>query len=95
MLSHPRDVRRALLLAVNHSGDSDSTGAICGQILGATLGEGALPAEWLAELEGRETIERLADDLVDEVCGLRPRSGGENRLPDPGWEEWARRYPAW
>ena len=30
--------REALLLAVNHSGDSDSTGAICGNIVGAANG---------------------------------------------------------
>ena len=32
----------ALLAAVNHSGDSDSTGSIAGNILGAALG-----AQWL------------------------------------------------
>jgi ADP-ribosylglycohydrolase len=94
-LSHPQDVRSALLLAVNHSGDSDSTGAICGQILGTILGEGALPGDWLAELEGRETIVRVADDLVDEICDRRPRSGGVGFAAEPGWEAWQRRYPGW
>jgi ADP-ribosylglycohydrolase len=59
-----RDVRHALLLAVNHSGDSDSTGSICGNLLGAWRGEAALPPEWTADLEGREAILELADDLV-------------------------------
>src|SRR5260370_17984755 len=31
-LVHPDDVRAAVLLAVNHSGDSDSTGAITGNL---------------------------------------------------------------
>jgi ADP-ribosylglycohydrolase len=31
-----RDVQPGLIAAVNHSGDADSTGAICGNILGAT-----------------------------------------------------------
>ena len=31
----PGDFQRALLLSVNHSGDSDSTGAVCGNLLGA------------------------------------------------------------
>lgn len=57
-------VERALLLAVNHSGDSDSTGSICGNLLGARYGEAALPAAWLAALEGRATIARLADALA-------------------------------
>jgi len=57
------DVAHGLCLAVNHSGDSDSTGAIAGNLLGAALGEGALPAAWLARLELREVVERAADEL--------------------------------
>ncbi len=30
-----KDFKKALIMAVNHDGDSDSTGAICGNILGA------------------------------------------------------------
>ncbi|MEV5328254.1 ADP-ribosylglycohydrolase family protein [Nonomuraea sp. NPDC052634] len=58
------DVERALLLSVNHSGDSDSTGSVCGNIVGALRGREALPAAWLRPLEGRETIERLAAELA-------------------------------
>lgn len=59
-----QDVRDGLLLAVNHSGDSDSTGSIAGQLMGAMHGEEAIPAEWLEPLELREVIITLADDLV-------------------------------
>lgn len=60
----PDDMREALLLAVNHSGDSDSTGAITGNILGALHGEQAVPAEWAAGIEGRETLLQPADRLL-------------------------------
>jgi ADP-ribosylglycohydrolase len=60
----PDSARDALLLAVNHSGDSDSTGSICGNLVGTLHGESVLPAAWVAEVEGRETILRLADDLA-------------------------------
>lgn len=49
--------------AVNHSGDSDSTGAITGQILGALWGAEVIPVHWLGELELRPVIERVAEDL--------------------------------
>jgi ADP-ribosylglycohydrolase len=49
---------------VNHSGDSDSTGAICGNILGAWHGDAALPVDWLIQVEGRAAIAELADDLA-------------------------------
>jgi ADP-ribosylglycohydrolase len=63
-LSHPDDMKTALLLAVNHSGDSDSTGAICGNLLGTMLGAQAIPAEWLSDLEARDVIEKMAQDLA-------------------------------
>lgn len=81
------DVRAGLLLAVNHSGDSDSTGTVCGNLLGALHGETALPAEWLAELEGRGTILQLADDLVLELS-----HGAELHGPGAG-PAWRERYP--
>ena len=49
-LNDPTDMpvaRKAVLLAVNHSGDSDSTGAIAGNILGTLLGVKAIPPEWI------------------------------------------------
>lgn len=58
-----RDFRQGVLLAVNHDGDADSTGAIAGNLLGALLGQEAIPAEWLARLELRPVIEELARDL--------------------------------
>jgi ADP-ribosylglycohydrolase len=57
------DFRQGVVLAVNHDGDSDSTGAITGNLLGALLGEEAIPAQWLEPLELREVIAELADDL--------------------------------
>ncbi|GAA2744512.1 ADP-ribosylglycohydrolase family protein [Kitasatospora cinereorecta] len=58
------DARQALVLSVNHSGDSDSTGAVCGNLVGAMYGVGGLPPEWLAVVEGREVIRQVADDLL-------------------------------
>lgn len=60
----PGQVRDALLLAVNHSGDSDSTGSICGNLVGTRHGRESLPADWLGVLEGRPAIEQAAADLA-------------------------------
>ncbi len=51
------------MLAVNHDGDSDSTGAITGAILGTALGVGAIPPEWVAAVEDGARIAGVADDL--------------------------------
>ncbi len=55
-------------LAVNHGGDSDSTGAITGNILGAMWGVGAIPEEFLRDLEMKDVIEQMARDTVCSVC---------------------------
>jgi ADP-ribosylglycohydrolase len=59
-----RDFEGGIVLAVNHSGDSDSTGSITGNLLGAAAGLEAIPDRWLAQLELRSAIETLADDLA-------------------------------
>lgn len=63
-LKHRDDFRQAIIAAVNHSGDSDSTGAITGTILGAYLGLSSIPEEWVKKLEIREVIEQIADEIV-------------------------------
>jgi ADP-ribosylglycohydrolase len=50
-------------VAVNHSGDSDSTGSIAGNILGTYYGEDCLPADWLEALEAPEVIRGMAARL--------------------------------
>jgi ADP-ribosylglycohydrolase len=60
------DFREGVLLSVNHSGDSDSTGSITGNILGALYGIDIIPSNWVANLELRELIEEVAGDLFDQ-----------------------------
>ncbi|MFZ0932194.1 MAG: ADP-ribosylglycohydrolase family protein [Syntrophobacteraceae bacterium] len=63
------DFEKGVLLAVNHSGDSDSTGSITGNILGALSGKDAIPANWLEKLELREVIEEISSDLLARSSG--------------------------
>jgi ADP-ribosylglycohydrolase len=72
------DFDLGIRLAVNHSGDSDSTGAIAGNILGALLGRKAIAERWLSRLELRQVIEQVATDLF---------LGFEDD------DDWWRRYP--
>lgn len=53
----------ALRIAVNHDGDSDSTGSITGNILGAYLGIKEIPGDWVEKLELSRVISQVADDL--------------------------------
>ncbi|WP_199781268.1 ADP-ribosylglycohydrolase family protein, partial [Cronobacter malonaticus] len=60
-----RSFEEGVLMAVNHDGDSDSTGAIAGNLLGAMYGIAAIPETWLARLELNAVIQEMADDLLD------------------------------
>lgn len=60
-----KDFRSGVELAVNHDGDSDSTGSMVGQILGTAEGTRAIPDSWLNGLELRNVITAVADDLVE------------------------------
>jgi ADP-ribosylglycohydrolase len=75
------DFSKGVLLAVNHSGDSDSTGSIAGNILGMMLGVNAIPSGWLQDLELREVISAIARDL---------HPGSDCWSESGGWRD---RYP--
>ena len=62
-LKYNEDFEDAIVCAVNHSGDSDSTGAICGNIMGALLGRKAIPEHYTKDLELIDVIEEMAEDL--------------------------------
>ncbi|MBC8071119.1 MAG: ADP-ribosylglycohydrolase family protein [Deltaproteobacteria bacterium] len=63
------DFADGVTLAVNHSGDSDSTGSMVGNLLGAAWGVEAIPPGWLEPLELRDEITTVADDLALAHCG--------------------------
>ncbi len=62
-LRYSDDFDAALVASVNHSGDSDSTGSITGNILGAAIGYEALPEKYRTSLELLDVILEIADDL--------------------------------
>lgn len=55
----------AVLAAVNHSGDSDSTGSITGAIMGAVLGINAIPGRWVRDVENSKEILELSAEMYD------------------------------
>lgn len=62
-LKLPKNWEKAVLAAVNHSGDSDSTASITGAILGALLGIQGVPDRWVRSLENSGMILSIANDL--------------------------------
>lgn len=75
------DPERGLAIAVTHSGDSDSTGAIAGNALGLLYPDAILAHRWANEVECTDVIARLARDLAFAITGE----------PEALWEA----YPGW
>lgn len=81
-LRHQDDFSAGIIAAVNHSGDSDSTGAVTGNILGAWSGFHAISDKWKQDLELSGVILEIADDLCY-GCRMSEYSDYE----DPNWKE--------
>ena len=55
-LRHSNDFEAAVIASVNHSGDSDSTGAVTGNIMGALLGYRGIPPKFTEKTELSDLI---------------------------------------
>lgn len=73
----------ALQIAVVHSGDSDSTGAIAGNMMGLIDPLAALKHRWAPVIEGADVITRLVRDYLR----LEHEHNGADQL--------AKAYPGW
>lgn len=59
------DFSSGVLSAVNHDGDSDTTGLLVGQLLGAQFGLGGIPSYWIDAVELKDEILKIAQDLTE------------------------------
>ncbi|MCR5105556.1 MAG: ADP-ribosylglycohydrolase family protein, partial [Eubacterium sp.] len=65
-LKYQNDFSSAIIASVNHNGDSDSTGAVTGNILGALLGYKSIEEKWKTHLELKDVILELANDIYQD-----------------------------
>ncbi|AGA73003.1 crystallin J1 [Pseudomonas plecoglossicida] len=82
-----RSFEEGVIAAVNHSGDSSSTGLVVGHLLGAQYGAGAIPDRWLECLELRQVIAQVAEDIERvprEYCGVGGEFDEQIELAYPG-----------
>ena len=66
VLKYKGNFEKTIIAAVNHRGDSDSTGAVAGNIVGAAIGLKNIPEKFVENLEMRDLIIEMADDLYYE-----------------------------
>jgi ADP-ribosyl-[dinitrogen reductase] hydrolase len=86
---------RGVLVAVNHSGDSDSTGSITGNLLGALLDQGGIDWDWRQTVEFLDDLEALGCNAATEFHGEPPTDHDLSREGQADWELWWNNYPGW
>jgi hypothetical protein len=78
-LKHPRDFRSAVISVIRCGGDTDTTAAIVGGIVGSAVGKQGIPPDWLADLaewpRSVAWMERLGEEL------LSARAAGIAKVP--------------
>ena len=82
-LRFKEDFSAGVLAAINHSGDSDSTGAITGNILGVIHGIKGIPEKWITNLKYVHILREISGDFYE--C-----MNGQMDYPDDRW--WGK-YP--
>jgi ADP-ribosylglycohydrolase len=81
-----RNFEDGVTMAVNITGDSDSTGSITGNLLGALYGVHEIPERWTSKVELRGPILEIADDLA---------TFPDWEIPEGTESYWWTRYPGW
>ena len=84
---HIDSFEEAIIAAVNHDGDSDSTGAVAGNIMGAIVGYNAIPAKFKEKLELHNVILSISDDL-HQGCIISEYG----KMDTPKKRQWFERY---
>ena len=62
-LKHQDNFKEGIVSSINHDGDSDTTGSITGNILGAYLGKNAIPSKFLNKVDLINNASKMAKGL--------------------------------
>lgn len=70
-LKYENDYINGVSASINHKGDSDSTGCVCGAILGFIKGFDAIPNELVNEIENKDLLNDLSIKLFEKVKNVQ------------------------
>lgn len=79
-LRYSDNFEKGIIASVNHDGDSDSTGAVAGNLLGTALGFDSIPRRFLEKLELKDVILEVAEDLCHD-CQMSEYGRGITGAP--------------
>ena len=85
-LRHTDSFEDAVIAAVNHGGDSDSTGAVCGNLMGLIHGYDAIPQYFKDDLELLPVLEEVAEDLYTGSAYAEDEQRWKSKYLKGDWE---------
>lgn len=71
LIKYRNNFEKAVQVASFHRGDSDSTGAITGNLVGAYLGYNKIPERWIDLIEQVQTLNKAANILIDNKVHIK------------------------
>ncbi len=86
-LKYEHNFDKGIIASVNHRGDSDSTGAITGNILGAIHGYDRISEKWKTNLELKDVLLEMADDLARADSGPADDPAWNRKYRENRWKE--------
>lgn len=86
-LKHLDSFEDAVVASVNHDGDSDSTGAVCGNLMGVVVGYEGIPKKYKTNIEMKDVILAIANDMIH-GCNIDEYHSAETKDE----KKWERRY---
>ena len=87
VLKHLDSFEDAVVASVNHDGDSDSTGSVCGNLMGVIVGYDGIPEKYKTNIELKNLILSIADDMIH-GCNIDAYHQAETVQE----KQWERRY---
>lgn len=66
-LKYQNNLNQGIIASINHSGDSDSTGIVTGNILGLLNSKEDIPSNWIKKLEKKAYIQNLGKTLYEKI----------------------------
>lgn len=87
VLKHLDSFEDAVVASVNHDGDSDSTGSVCGNLMGVIVGYDGIPEKYKTNIELKNVILSIADDMIH-GCNIDAYHQAETVQE----KQWERRY---
>lgn len=87
VLKHLDSFEDAVVASVNHDGDSDSTGSVCGNLMGVIVGYDGIPEKYKTNIELKNVILAIANDMIH-GCNISEYHPAETMDE----KQWERRY---